>query len=75
MKPRQVEAAVGLFLVCIILTGTAAQEIPLDFFINQETGEPNVLIVVGTTAASEDMISATKLAAIILIRQAWRISM
>jgi hypothetical protein len=65
MKPRQVEVTLGFFLVSAILTGTATQEIPLDFFINQETGEPNVLIIVGTTAASEDVISATKLAAVI----------
>ena len=65
MKPRNVEATIGLFLVGTLFAGTVTQEIPVDFFINQETGEPNVLIIVGTTAASEDVVSATKLAAVI----------
>ena len=65
MTSRGIEAALGLFLVSAMLTGTATQEIPSNFFINQKTGLPNVVIVVGSAAASEDVISATELAAVI----------
>ena len=59
---------IGAVLAGAILLGTilsaAAQEIPpAEFFIDPETGEPNVVIVVGGSAAAMDVVSATMIAA------------
>lgn len=56
-------ALIGFVLCSAILTSAVTQDIPLDFFISPETGEPNAVIVVGSKAATEDVISATELAA------------
>jgi len=57
---------VGLLLTGLILVGVtstdAVEDVPLDFFIDPETGEPHVVIVVGSEAASQDVISAARLA-------------
>jgi hypothetical protein len=66
MKSEKVKAIVaGLLLFSAVTTGASTQEVPLDFFINPETGEPAMIIVVGSTAASEDVVSATNLASVI----------
>ncbi|MBU7017441.1 MAG: S-layer protein [Theionarchaea archaeon] len=66
MKSEKVKATItGLFLVSAVMTGVPTQEVPLDFFVNPETGEPAMIIVVGSTAASEDVVSATNLAGVI----------
>jgi hypothetical protein len=63
MKSEKVKAIIaGLFLISATMTGVANQEVPLDFFISPEIGEPTAIIVVGSKAASEDMVSATMLA-------------
>lgn len=47
MRPREAGAAItGIILFSAILTSAVTQDIPLDFFINPETGEPNAIIVV-----------------------------
>ncbi len=66
MRPSEVEAALtGLILIGTILSGAPAQEVPSDFFVNPETGKPNVVVVVGSAAASEDVVSATMVAAVV----------
>jgi hypothetical protein len=66
MRPSEVEAALaGLILIGTILSGAHAQEVPLDFFVDPETSKPNVVVVVGSTAASEDVVSATMMAAVV----------
>lgn len=64
MKLRGAGATLtGFVLFSTILTSIVTQDIPLDFFINPETGESKVVIVAGSKAATEDVISATELAA------------
>ena len=62
MKLRKI----GAIIAGVALLGStlaAAQEVPPeDFFINPETGDPAVVLVVGKTAATMDVVSATMLA-------------
>jgi hypothetical protein len=66
MKLRKIGAVLaGATLLGATLAGAvAAQDVPpTDFFIDPETGEPNVVIIVGSGAAAMDVVSATMLAA------------
>lgn len=63
MRSREAGALTGFILFSAILTSAVTQDVLLDFFISPETGEPNAVIVVGSKAATEDVISATELAA------------
>jgi len=65
MKLRKIGAVLaGAALLGATLAGAAAQDVPgTEFFVDPETGEPNVVIVVGSGAAAMDVVSATMLAA------------
>lgn len=65
MKLKKIGAVLaGAALLGATLAGAAAQDVPpTDFFIDPETGQPNVVIVVGSGAAAMDVVSATMLAA------------
>jgi hypothetical protein len=66
MKMRKIGAVLaGAALLGATLAGAvAAQNVPpTDFFIDPETGQPNMAIVVGSGAAAMDVVSATMLAA------------
>jgi hypothetical protein len=66
MKLRKIGAVLaGAALLGATLAGAvAAQDVPPhDFFIDPETGQPNMVIVVGSGAAAMDVVSATMLAA------------
>ena len=64
MKPEIAE----ILLIGVILMGLTApmtysyEDIPMEFFVDPETGEPTIIIVVGSKAASEDVVSAARLA-------------
>ena len=63
MRSRKIGVAfTGVILISAAMTSAVTQDVPLDFFINPDTGELNVVIVVGSEAASEDVISAAMLA-------------
>jgi len=61
MNPRIV-ILMAVVLFTGALTDTLVMQIPPDFFVNPETGQPDVVIVVGSKAAFEDVMSATLLA-------------
>jgi len=65
MKLRKIGAVLtGAALLGATLAGAVAQDVPPeDFFVDPETGEPNAVIVVGSGAATMDVVSATMLAA------------
>jgi S-layer protein (TIGR01564 family) len=65
MKLKKIGAVLaGAALLGATLAGAAAQDVPpTEFFIDPETGQPNVVIVVGSGAAAMDVVSATMLAA------------
>ncbi|MBU7028517.1 MAG: S-layer protein, partial [Theionarchaea archaeon] len=66
MRLRKIGAVLaGAALLGATLAGAvAAQDVPPeDFFVDPATGEPNVVIVVGSGAAAMDVVSATMLAA------------
>ena len=66
MKLRKIGAVLaGAALLGATLAGAvAAQDVPsTDFFVDPDTGQPNVVIVVGSGAAAMDVVSATMLAA------------
>ena len=65
MRLKKIGAVLaGAALLGATLAGAAAQDVPpTEFFIDPETGEPNVVIVVGGSAAAMDVVSATMLAA------------
>jgi len=50
MNPRIVILMAVVFLTGA-LTDTLVMQIPSDFFVNPETGQPDVVIVVGSKAA------------------------
>jgi hypothetical protein len=66
---------IGIIIICVLTNagrGCFTEEVcipPPEFFANPETGEPNVIIVVGSHAASEDVKAATLLATTIGIHQ------
>ncbi len=67
---------IGIIIICVLINAAAKDCFtenvfvpPSEFFINPETGEPNVVIVVGSHAASEDVEAATLLATTIGIHQ------
>ncbi len=63
MKLRKIGAFLaGTLLMGATLAGAVTQEVPSDFFVNPETGEFDVLIVVGSEAAAADVESAAMLA-------------
>ncbi|MBU7044356.1 MAG: S-layer protein, partial [Theionarchaea archaeon] len=66
MKLKKIGAVLaGAALLGATLAGAvAAQDVPPDdFFVDPETGQPNMVIVVGSGAAAMDVVSATMLAA------------
>ncbi|MBU7019119.1 MAG: S-layer protein [Theionarchaea archaeon] len=54
-----------LLIGFLVNAALAGETLPPDFLINPETGDSSVIIVVGTDAASLDVVSATMLAAAI----------
>jgi len=65
MKLKKIGAVLaGAALLGATLAGAAAQDVPpTEFFVDPETGEPNLVIVVGSGAAAMDVVSATMIAA------------
>ncbi|MBN1785393.1 MAG: S-layer protein [Candidatus Methanofastidiosa archaeon] len=67
MKWKKIGVAVSgaLLLGSTLLgaVGAATADVDKDFFINPENGEPMCLIVVGSNAAAEDVVSASWIAA------------
>ncbi|HOP08754.1 MAG TPA: S-layer protein [Candidatus Methanofastidiosa archaeon] len=67
MKWKKIGVAVsGAILLGSTLmgaVGAATDAVDKDFFINSEDGQPSCLIVVGTNAAAEDVVSASWIAA------------
>jgi hypothetical protein len=59
---------IGIILLCVLTNATidyVTEDVsipPPEFFVNPDTGESNVVIVVGSQAASEDVKAATLLA-------------
>ncbi len=66
LESRKVKALVtGVFLLSVTLMSAPQNTPPATFFVDPETGRPNVIIVVGSKAAVADVVSATMLAAAI----------
>lgn len=65
MNPKAIIILIGVLLTTLSMAGAVKipEVPPTDFFVNPETGYPNVIIVVGKKAASHDVISAAIIAA------------